>query len=846
MKMKRMMVMLLGLCLLLSCAPAVTLAAETIASGSCGKNVDWILDAEGTLTIYGEGETDDWAYTGWEYLLEPWLRYEEDILSVVVEEGVTHIGDYAFSECVNLQQVSLPDTLTSIGTGAFIECESLKSIRIPNSVKEFGHSILKGCSGMTEVWLPDGIQTIPEGFLTGCSALTDFVVPDSVVVIGMKAFESCGKLQQIQIPDSVAAIGQSAFYGCRALTEIVLPPHVTEIDPNTFGRCNALKRVVMPEDLATIHNYAFEQCFALEEIEIPRGVSAIGGAAFKDCTALQNITFYGNAPTFNNPEWVFLNVTATVHYPDNATWTADAKQQYGGTLTWVAYDVSDEAVASGTCGENLTWTLDADGLLTISGEGEMTEYPWKEEYTADITAVVIEEGVTSIRGGAFSNCVNLVTAEVPDTVTSIGPNAFNYCLSLETVNIPAGVVTLGQGVFMDCPGITQIVIPRSVTQIGERAFCYTGLKHVEIPAGVTEIGESAFYGCKTLKDIVFTGNAPTFGTNAFHYVSATAYYPADNRTWTEGAMQSYGGRLTWKAREGTGEPWFGFRGTSVSVWNSLEMDFVVNFNVWDAGVYAVITRNYADGREKDVRTVPGSQWVMLDSNVAYFSYPDIAAKEMGDTLSVVIYDAQGNAVSAVWEDSVRAYAMRMLEKETDAELLTLLVDMLNYGAAAQTQFGYNTENLVNADLTDAQKDYATAAYETESHLVSGTGRYATALTLKSAIMLDFIFSNSAIGTDYTGLYALVTYRDHYGEPVQLRIDAAVKPYDADHGYVSVPGLAVADYSQEVTCKVHNAQGDVIAWAADSIEGYAHRMSGSLPEIVDAIVKFGHSAYNYFH
>ena len=227
----------------------------------------------------------------------------------------------------------------------------------------------------------------------------------------------------------------------------------------------------------------------------------------------------------------------------------------------------------------------------------------------------------------------------------------------------------------------------------------------------------------------------------------------------------------------------------------------------------------------------------------------IPAKNLGDTKYMVVYArrADGSCVySEVLPYSAKTYCLSRVENSTNENMKALCVAMMNYGAAAQTQFGYNTENLVNADLTDAQKDYATAAYETESHLVSGTGRYATALTLKSAIMLDFIFSNSAIGTDYTGLYALVTYRDHYGEPVQLRIDAAVKPYDADHGYVSVPGLAVADYSQEVTCKVHNAQGDVIAWATDSIEGYAHRMSGSLPEIVDAIVKFGCSAYNYFH
>ena len=306
-------------------------------------------------------------------------------------------------------------------------------------------------------------------------------------------------------------------------------------------------------------------------------------------------------------------------------------------------NVEPEVIASGICGENLTWTLDENGVLTISGTGDMYDFasdnmPWADyaedikfveiedgatsigdfaffsleamtdisiansvtsigqqafSFCASLTEVKLPEGLTSISDALFFWCENLISVEIPDSVTSIGmmafsmsekltdvklpsgltsigmeafyccnltsvviPNtltsiddsAFSACTNLTSVTLQDGLTSIGSSMFSGCTALTEIAIPDSVTSIGAGAFfnC-TALTSVTIPEGVTTIGQIAFYGCSGLTQITFLGDAPSIGENAFYDVEATAYYPADNDTWTEEVMRSYGGTITWVA-----------------------------------------------------------------------------------------------------------------------------------------------------------------------------------------------------------------------------------------------------------------------------------------------------------
>ena len=194
-------------------------------------------------------------------------------------------------------------------------------------------------------------------------------------------------------------------------------------------------------------------------------------------------------------------------------------------VTALAADV----VKSGTCGaegdgSNLTWTLNSEGVLTISGSGDMRDYdyssPWYENGN-QIQSVFMANGVTSIGGGAFWGCTSLTSVTIPDSVTSIGDSAFFNCKSLTSVTIPDSVTSIGEGAFCACTYLTSVTIPDSVTSIGGGAFngCKS-LTSVTIPDSVTSIGEGAFEDCTSLTSVTIPDSVTSIGERAFSYCTS--------------------------------------------------------------------------------------------------------------------------------------------------------------------------------------------------------------------------------------------------------------------------------------------------------------------------------------
>ena len=162
--------------------------------------------------------------------------------------------------------------------------------------------------------------------------------------------------------------------------------------------------------------------------------------------------------------------------------------------------------------DELTWSLNKRGTLTISGKGEMPDYfsdtpPW-EKYRDDIKAVVIENGVTHIGAQCFQFCTNLKSVTIPSSVESIGDAAFYRCEKLSAISLPDALTEIADQTFDHCTKLKTIVIPEGVTKIGESAFnCCSALKTVDIPATVEEIGDSAFNGCQKLETVYYGGTA---------------------------------------------------------------------------------------------------------------------------------------------------------------------------------------------------------------------------------------------------------------------------------------------------------------------------------------------------
>ena len=185
-------------------------------------------------------------------------------------------------------------------------------------------------------------------------------------------------------------------------------------------------------------------------------------------------------------------------------------------VTALAADIVD----SGTCGAEVTWTLDSEGVLTISGSGYMYDYgssdaPW-HGYSSLVKSAVIADGVTSIGSSAFDGCRSLTSVTIPDSVTSIGNETFYNCESLTSVTIPDSVTSIGGSAFGNCKSLTSVTIPNSVTSIGGDAFynCES-LTSVTIPDSVKSIGEQAFAFCASLASVTIPDSVKSIGDGAF-------------------------------------------------------------------------------------------------------------------------------------------------------------------------------------------------------------------------------------------------------------------------------------------------------------------------------------------
>ena len=178
--------------------------------------------------------------------------------------------------------------------------------------------------------------------------------------------------------------------------------------------------------------------------------------------------------------------------------------------------LSANAEESGICGPDLKWHLTDDGVLTITGKGEMYDYsytPWSYD---DLTRVIIGNGVTTIGEAAFRSCSHLTSVNIPNSVTTIGGWAFSRCKALTSVTIPNSVTTIGGYAFYNCSALTSVTIPNSVTIIGWSTFkdC-SALTSVTIPNSVTTIAWKAFDGCSALTSVTIPNSVTRIDNEAF-------------------------------------------------------------------------------------------------------------------------------------------------------------------------------------------------------------------------------------------------------------------------------------------------------------------------------------------
>lgn len=554
--------------------PLETTKDTVVYSGTCGDNVTWTydFDNDGTLTISGTGDMYDWVSGVHEY----WFNNNYNwIFHAVITSGVTNIGEKVFSLCQYLKSIIIPDSVIAIGDGNFHNSRSLTEINvdsdnkcyssrdgvlfnksqtellifpvgksgpycIPNSVTRISNSAFKYCSMLKNITIPNSVTNIGDSAFYNCLGLTRVIIPNSVKTIGESAFYGCEDLTSITISDSVMSIGNMAFCGCDALTSITIPNSVTSIGYKAFMNCGNLMNITIPNSVTKIVAYSFCYCSRLVGITVPNGVTSIGGGAFYGCDALTSIMIPNSVTSIGDSAFYGCYSLTDVYYSGSeADWDKIVIHRTGNKCldnAAIHYNSTSETYpVSGTCGDNLTWTLDSEGVLTISGTGEMclgkegygtrpTARGW-ENYLSQIKSLVIENGATSIFEGAFSDCSNLAVVTIPNSVTSIGRYVFSDCSSMTSVTIPSSVTNIKEGTFDRCSRLDNVTIPNSVTSIQGCAFdgcsSLTDVYYSSSEADWNKISIDP-YGNDCLKNAVihYNSGAPT---QIFWKLSADGY-----------------------------------------------------------------------------------------------------------------------------------------------------------------------------------------------------------------------------------------------------------------------------------------------------------------------------------
>ncbi len=413
------------------------------------------------------------------------------LTSVTIGNGVTSIGYNAFNGCSGLTSITIPAGVTSISGQAFYNCSGLTSVTIGESVTSMGADVFYNCSALkTITWNAKNYSAV-NPFASAASSITSFTFGSAVESIPSNICQNMNRLTEITIPNSVKSIGGSAFYGCTSLKTIVWNAKNCSaenpfaysggaITSFTIGNgveslpvrlCVGMKNlteITIPNSVKSIGDYAFASCSGLTSVTIPSNVTTIGECAFQLCTGLTSITSEATTPpTCGSYCFHFVDTSIPLYVPAGTAAAYKAKEGWK--------DFGNILLASGTCGDNLTWVLDGDGVLTIKGTGKMTGWvqgknvPWYD-YRASIKSVVIEAGVTSIGSLAFNGYSSIASVTIPAGITYIGSYAFYGCTGLKSITIPDGVTTLDEGAFQACTGFTTITLPASVNTLGENAL----------------------------------------------------------------------------------------------------------------------------------------------------------------------------------------------------------------------------------------------------------------------------------------------------------------------------------------------------------------------------------------
>ncbi len=424
-------------------------------SGTCGEVFYEFDQFTGTLTIRGSGNMESYSSGK-----APWYSDKDLITSIVIEDNVTSIGDFAFEDITSIKSIIIPNSVGCIGEYAFKGCSSLASYVVSENNNNY--------TSIDGILLSKDMSVLVK--YPVAKAGTFFEIPDYVKTIAPSAFNGCTSLTFITIPDSVETIKDGAF-------------DVTFYDTNGETALDL-----------TIENLAGFTFYKVEDRWIKQNISGECGdsVSYKMDCSKGTLIISGSGQMYDfsigeTPWYSFKDFILSVNIGDSVTSIGDYAFYGCASLSTITIPNSVESI----------------GASAFFG-------------CHSLTAIAIPDSVTILKVYAFQDCSSLTSITIPDSVITIASHAFYGCSSLTSITIPDSVTTLGEQVFYGCISLTSVTLSIFIKSLGNYAFCgCTSLPSVSLPSSIRSIGFSAFYGCTSLRSITIPDSVESIGASAF-------------------------------------------------------------------------------------------------------------------------------------------------------------------------------------------------------------------------------------------------------------------------------------------------------------------------------------------
>ena len=760
-----------------------------LPGGTCGDDLQWCFDeATGTLTITGSGAMKNWSNSS----SVPWYSYRSSIKSVSLPDGLTSIGDRAFWNCTGLTGITIPDSVTSIGNYAFVGCTGLTSITIGNSVTSIGREAFDYCTGLTSITIPDSVRSVGGYAFFGCTGLTSITIPSGVTSIGDEAFSGCTGLTSITVADG------NPVYDSRNNCNAIIKTATNTL----IAGC---KNTVIPSGVTSIGEYAFYNCTGLTSITIPDSVTSIGDCAFYGCTGLSHVHFLGSKPSIGTSAFRSCASDLTLCYlPETTGWenyTDYPAEEWDCTATPNCTSIT---YTCNTCGEaytvigeyhdwSLTETITAP-TCTEAGSGVYTCTVCGETETEAIEALghdFDEDGVCTVCGYAkpsgdgfvkvtdasdLGDGLYLIVYETDSIAFNGGLAKVDAAHNNIEVEIVDGVIEANDATMAAAFEIKSMTGGYSIQAMGGSFISGSSSKNTIVE------GTSAVANTITIDGdgnaTIFAGGYLMFNKTSgdtnyrFRYYKAKTQQPiqlyklnevpACDHNWDEDVQTkepsctaagsiTYTCSLCGETRTEQTEP-LGHSfvngvcetcGEKLKIFSaSLRLDENLNL------VYAVqLPENIEDPHM--VFTFLGTEITVTDYTVNAdgrycFELADINPQCMGDTISATLYATYDGTeyTDTIAEYSVRDYCVNMLAKTNDDLFVTLLSDLLSYGAAAQIYTNYKTDTLVTEGLSLSPSTFTALSGLTEEFVGTAdpdTFWKSAGLTLSNNVDMNLFF-----------------------------------------------------------------------------------------------------------